>query len=138
MKLIISGDTKLTSVVGQNEMLQKELGHAYRKIDQLRSTPCDPFTRLKDKKTNEYMLGKPAAKKPPNVLVTAGEIIRLNEDIKSGTCFLPKLDEDELLCGYQNDKNKEAKEQKILKAAEAARKREADAHAAKAAAHLAA
>ena len=64
---------------------------------------------MKDKSTNEYMLGKPATKKPPNVIVTADEIIRIGEQIWSGTCFLPKMDEDELLCGYQNDKNQEAK-----------------------------
>ena len=98
---------------------------------------CDPFARLKEKNTNEYMLGKPRAKKPPNVLVTADEVIRVGEDLRSGTCFLPKLDEDELLCGYQNDKNKEAKEQKMLKEAEAAKKRAAAAQASKAAAHLA-
>lgn len=50
---------------------------------------------------------------------------------------MPKFDEDELLCGYQNDKNKEAKEQKQMKAQEAARKREADTQAAKAAAYYA-
>lgn len=79
MKLIITGDTKLTSVVGQNEKLQKELSKAYRKLDQLRNKLCDPFARLRDKSTNEYMLGKPAAKKPPNVIVTADEVIRLGE-----------------------------------------------------------
>ena len=83
------------------------------------------------------MLGKPAARKPPNVLVTADEVIRIGEDLKSGTCFLPKMDEDELLCGYQNDKNKEAKDKKAKKAAEAAKKREAEARAARAAAYLA-
>lgn len=83
------------------------------------------------------MLGKPAVKKPPNVIVTADDIIRIGEDLKSGTCFMPKLDEDELLCGYQNDKNKEAKEKKLKKAAEDAKKRAAAAQAAKAAAHLA-
>lgn len=83
------------------------------------------------------MLGKPKAKKPPNVIVTADDIIRVGEDIKSGTCFLPKLDEDELLCGYQNDKNKEAKEKKAKKAADAAKKRADAAQAAKAAAYLA-
>ena len=83
------------------------------------------------------MIGKPASKKPPNVIVTADEIIRIGEDIRSGTCFLPKLDEDELLCGYQNDKNQEAKQQKMLIAAEQARKREQQAQAAKAAAYFA-
>lgn len=75
------------------------------------------------------MLSKPKAKKPPNVIVTADEIIRLGEDIRSGTCFLPKFDEDELLCGYQNDKNKEAREAKLQRDAEAARKRAAEAQA---------
>ena len=64
---------------------------------------------MREKNTNEYMLVKPAAKKPPNVIVTADEIIRIGEDIRPGACFLPKMDEDELLCGYQNDKNQEAK-----------------------------
>ena len=81
------------------------------------------------------MLGKPAVKKPPNVIVTADEVIRLGESITSGTCFLPKFDEDELLCGYQNDKNKEAKEQKQIKAQQEAKKREANEQAAKAAAY---
>ena len=113
------------------------MAKAYRKIDKLRSKMCDPFARLRDKNTNEYMLGKPAVKKPPNVIVTADDIIRVGEDLRPGTCFLPKMDEDELLCGYQNDKNKEAKEKKLLLAAEAAKKRQAIAEAAKAAAHIA-
>ena len=33
LKMIIEGKTSLTSVVGQNEKLYKELEKAYRKID---------------------------------------------------------------------------------------------------------
>ena len=113
MKLIIMGDTKLTSVVGENDKLKRELQKAYAKIDALRSKLIDPFHKLVDIKTNEYMLGKPKPKKPPQVIVTADEIIRLNENIRAGTCFLPKMDEDELLTAYQNDKNKQAKDQKM-------------------------
>ena len=47
---------------------------------------------------------------------------------------MPKLDEDELLTDYQVDKNKLAKEKK---AAEAARKRDMDEQAKKAAAYMA-
>ena len=79
MKLIINDDTKISSVVGQNEKLKKELSKAYRKLDQLRAKLCDPFSRLRNKNTNEFMLGKPKAKKPPNVIVTADEVIRLGE-----------------------------------------------------------
>ena len=46
------------------------------------------------------MLGKPPAKKPPRVIVTTDEIIRIDENLKSGTCFLPKFDEDEVLTEY--------------------------------------
>ena len=81
MKLIITGDTKLTSVVGQNEKFKMELEKAYRKIDRLRSKLLDPFYRLKNKASNDYMLGKPAAKKPPSVIVTADEIIRVGEQL---------------------------------------------------------
>ena len=109
MKLIITGDTKLTSVVGQNEKFKMELEKAYRKIDRLRSKLLDPFYRLKNKASNDYMLGKPAAKKPPSVIVTADEIIRVGEQLTKGTCLMPKMDEDELLTEYQVDKNNAAK-----------------------------
>lgn len=46
------------------------------------------------------MLGKPRPRKPPQVLVTQDDIIRLTESVRPGTCFLPKLDEDELLTDY--------------------------------------
>ena len=106
MKLIIQGDTKLTSVVGHNDKLTKELAKAHRKIDNLREKLSDPFYRLRDKNTNEYMLGKPRPRKPPQVIVTQDDIIRLTDSIRPGTCFMPKLDEDELLTDYQVDKNK--------------------------------
>ena len=100
LKMIIEGKTTLTSVVAQNEKLYRELEKAYRKIDQLRSKLMDPFHRLKDKKTNEYMLGKPPAKKPPTVIVTAYEIIRIDNRLKNGTCYPPRLNEDEVLSEY--------------------------------------
>ena len=113
--MIIEGKTSLTSVVGQNEKLYKELEKAYRKIDQLRSKLLDPFHRLRDKKTNEYMLGKPPAKKPPTVIVTADEIIRIDNRLKSGMCYPPRLNEDEVLSEYQNDKNEELKKANAAK-----------------------
>lgn len=116
LKLIIEGKTKLTSVVGQNEKLIKELVKAYKKIDQLRSKILDPFYRLRNKNTNEYMLGKPPAKQPPRVIVTQDEIIRLDKQIKSGTCFEPKLDEDEILSGFQADKSKKNQKNKEIAA----------------------
>ena len=70
LKMIIEGDSNLTSVVAMNEKLHKELGKAYKKIDVLKSKIVDPFSRLRNKGTNEYMLGKPPAKKPPKVVVT--------------------------------------------------------------------
>ena len=70
LKLIVQGDIKLTSVVGQNEILKNDLAKAYRKIDKLRSKIVDPFYRLRKKGTNEYMCGKPPVKKPPRVIVT--------------------------------------------------------------------
>jgi hypothetical protein len=100
LKLIIEGETKLTSVVGQNEKLVK----AYHKIDLLRNKMLDPFFRLRDKRTNEYMLGKPPAKKPPTVIVTADEVIRVEEALKRGTCYAPKMDEDELWCEFQKER----------------------------------
>ena len=83
-----------------NEKLSKELAKAYKKIDALRSRILDPFYRVRDKNYNEYMLGKPPAKKPPTVIVTADDIIRIEEGMKNGTCFPPKLDQDEVLAEY--------------------------------------
>ena len=76
------------------------MAKAHRKIDSLREKLSDPFYRIRDKNTNEYMLGKPRPRKPPQVLVTQDDIIRLTESVRPGTCFLPKLDEDELLTDY--------------------------------------
>ena len=123
LKLIVNGDTKLTSVVGENDKLKRELAKAYRKNDKLRSKILDPFYRLKNKGTNEYMFEKPKVKKPPNVIVTADDIIRVDEALMPGTCYVPKFDEDELLTEYQADKNRVAKEEKQKAAALAARKR---------------
>ena len=100
LKLIIEGKTKLTSVVSQNDKLLRELSKAHKQIDKLRAKLIDPFFNLRDKSTNEYMLGKPAAKKPPTVIVTADEVIRVNEFMHAGTCMQPKLDEDEVLMSY--------------------------------------
>ena len=47
MKMIISDETPLTSVVYENEKLKNELAKAYRKVDRYRSKLCDPFYRLK-------------------------------------------------------------------------------------------
>lgn len=112
LKLIVQGDIKLTSVVGQNEILKNDLAKAYRKIDKLRSKIVDPFYRLRKKGTNEYMCGKPPVKKPPRVIVTQDEIIRLDEGLRAGTCFAPKLDEEDILGEFQNDKGKEIKREK--------------------------
>lgn len=71
----------------------------------MREKIIDPFYRLKKKGTNEYMIDKPKVKKPPKVIVTAEEVLRVDEKIKPGTCFAPKLDEDEVFGEYQQDKN---------------------------------
>lgn len=63
----------------------------------------DPFYRLRDKTTNDYMLGKPPAKKPPRVVVTADEIFLVDETVKRGSCFAHKLDEDEILSEFQQN-----------------------------------
>ena len=60
----------------------------------------DPFYRLRDKTTNNYMLGKPPAKKPSRVVVTADEIFVLDDDVRRGTCFASKLDADEILSEF--------------------------------------
>ena len=104
LKLIIEGDTKLTSVVGQNEKLTKELAKAYRKIDALREKLVDPFYRLRNKGTNEYMVDKPKVKKPPKVIVTADDFVKADFKLKKGTCLAPKFDEDEVFGEYQYDK----------------------------------
>jgi len=114
LKMIIEGKTKLTSVVAHNEKLANELEKAYRKIDLIRSKVLDPFHTLRDKRTNEHMLGKPAARKPPTVIVTADEIIRIDERLRSGTCFPPKLDEEEVLSEYQNEKNEEQRKSRAI------------------------
>ncbi len=134
--MIIEDKTKLTSVVGQNEKLQKELVKAYRRIDKLRSKLVDPFYRLRHKITNEYMLGKPPAKQPPKVIVTQDEIIRYDNQLKIGTCYEPRLDEDEILSEFQADKNSKQKEQKKMIAQIAAKRREDQINAEKAAKHF--
>lgn len=95
-----------------NEKLTNELAKAYRKIDALREKIIDPFYRLKKKGTNEYMIEKPKVKKPPNVLVTAEEVIKVESLLKKGTCFVPKLDEDEVFGEYQKDKSEAERLQK--------------------------
>ena len=55
---------------------------------------------MRDKSTNEYMLGKPPAKKPSRVVVTADEIFVLDEQLRRGTCFVNKLDADEILTEF--------------------------------------
>ena len=101
LKLYIDGDSKITNVVQQNEKYHKELAKAYRKIDHLRSKIADPFFRLRDKCTNEYMLGKPPAKKPPLVVVTVDQDISHLQEIRIGTCFAPQMNHDEILSDYQ-------------------------------------
>lgn len=49
------------------------------------------------------MLGKPPAKKPPRVVVTADEIFLVDETVKRGSCFAHKLDEDEILSEFQQN-----------------------------------
>lgn len=46
------------------------------------------------------MLGKPPAKKPSRVVVTADEIFVLDDDVRRGTCFASKLDADEILSEF--------------------------------------
>ena len=86
--IIVTGETtRLTSVVSENETLKTDLAKAYRNIDKLRSKIVDPVFRARDLNTNGHMLGKPRARRPPSVLVTTDEIIRLKNSIKGGTCL---------------------------------------------------
>jgi len=80
--------------------LYAELAKAYHTIDKLKEKIVDPFYRLRDKNSNEYMLGKPKAKKPPRVVVTADEIFVIDEAVRRGTCFTSKMDADEILLEF--------------------------------------
>lgn len=111
-------------MVSHNEKLFKELSKAYAKIDRLKARIADPFYRLRNKNTNEYMLGKPPAKKPPRVIVTADDIVIVEECIKEGTCFAPKMDEDEVLGGYQLTRHSRIKAAKGKKKKERQLKKE--------------
>lgn len=64
------------------------------------------------------MLGKPKAKKPPRVVVTADEIFVIDEAVRRGTCFTSKMDADEILLEFQGDRNKKSssKMKKVKKA----------------------
>ena len=115
LKLSIDGTSKITNVVHQNEKYHKELAKAYRKIDRMRAKISDPFFRLREKNTNEYMLGKPAAKKPPLVVVTVDQDISHLNELKIGTCFAPPVNHEEILSGYQNERiRKQALKKKYL------------------------
>ena len=43
LRITIQPDTKLTSVVGDNEKLKLELAKAYREIDRMRELIVDPY-----------------------------------------------------------------------------------------------
>lgn len=43
LRITIQPDTKLSSVVGENEILKKELAKAYREIDRIRELIVDPY-----------------------------------------------------------------------------------------------
>ena len=58
LKLTLTPDYPLRSVVGQNETLKKELQKAYSEIDRLRLLIRDPYKRFKNKTVNKEMAEK--------------------------------------------------------------------------------
>ena len=58
LKLTLTPDYPLRSVVGQNETLKKELKKAYSEIDRLRLLIRDPYKRFKKKTVNKEMAEK--------------------------------------------------------------------------------
>ena len=54
----------MSSLVGENERLKKEISKAYNEIDRLRDTLINPFGKKKHHGTNVYMLQKPKVKVP--------------------------------------------------------------------------
>ena len=79
LRLNIQPETKLSSTVGENEVLKKELAKAYREIDRLRHWMIDPFGKHRQSGTNKHMREK-------EVVVTPWEIkiihkAKLEEDL---------------------------------------------------------
>ena len=62
--MVIQGDIKMSSIVGENERLKAEVGKAYAEIDRLRDTLINPFGKKKHHGTNVYMRQKPKVKVP--------------------------------------------------------------------------
>ena len=78
LRLNIQPETKLSSTIGENEILKKELTKAYREIDRLRNWMIDPYG--KHRGTNKHMREK-------EVVVTPWEIKIIHK---------PKMEEDVL------------------------------------------
>lgn len=70
MKLVIQGDVKMSSVVGENERLKKELGKAYTEIDRLREALLNPYSKKRHHGTNVYMRAKPKVKPPKPAFIS--------------------------------------------------------------------
>ena len=64
LKMVIQGDVKLHSCVGENERLKKELSKSYAEIDRLRDILINPYSKKRHHGTNVYMREKPKALEP--------------------------------------------------------------------------
>lgn len=62
--MVIQGDVKLHSCVGENERLKKELSKSYAEIDRLRDILINPYSKKRHHGTNVYMREKPKALEP--------------------------------------------------------------------------
>ena len=71
LRITIQPDTKLSSIVGENEILKKELAKAYREIDRLRELIVDPFGKLKTHGTNRHMREKEVVVTPWEIKIIA-------------------------------------------------------------------